>query len=259
VEVLTLLLAVIGVGAVVSLIGVALMRRVVKRGMGHGHNEMSAAIFTVGGTIYAVFLAFLVVSSWEAHDSADANVAEEASLLCTLYRGSAAMEPQSGAKLRLLIRRYTQAVISDEWPVQALNGGAAESARRAGLGMFRVFGAMPLQARQSDAVIDRAELDVIDRIQSDRNRRTLQAEQRLSPLMWWTALINGALVILMSFFLYPDRDWPHVVMSGLLSAMVLMLLLVVWIFAKPFGGPLPLGPEAFAHSLLVYDWVDRTP
>jgi hypothetical protein len=257
--ILLLLLAMICVGAIgFAFVGVSAARRVVSHGVGGGHNEVHAAIFTVGGTIYAVFLAFLVVAAWQAHDAANANVAEEASLLCTLYRGSTAMEHESGSKLRGAIRRYTWAVISDEWPIQARTGGAADTARKAGLSMFGVFGAIPPDVRQSDSAVDSMQLTLLSQIQADRNKRTLQAQESLSPVIWAAALANGLLVIVMSFFLYPDRDWPHGVMSSMLAIMVFMLIYVVYIFGKPFSGLAPLGAEAFTHSLEVYDSVDAT-
>jgi hypothetical protein len=36
-----------------------------------------------------------------------------------------------------------------------------------------------------------------------------------------------------------------------------MMIYVVFIFAQPFRGQLPLQPDAFAHSLEVYASVDR--
>src|SRR5215831_9186023 len=92
-----------GAALAFTVVGIAVVRGVVRRGVGDGHNDVSAAIFGVGGTIYAVFLAFLVITVWSDYQSARDNVAEEASLLATLYRGSAAMEPESGGRLRALI------------------------------------------------------------------------------------------------------------------------------------------------------------
>jgi hypothetical protein len=258
VAILLLLAAMICTGAVAfACIGLSAVRKMVSKGVGEDHNLVSSAIFTVGGTIYAVFLAFLVVAAWEANDGASANVAEEASLLTTLYRGSTAMDLQSGGKLRAVIRRYTQAVITDEWPIQARTGGAAETARKAGLDMIGVFGTMSADTRQRDAAIDQMQLSLISQLQADRNRRTLEAQESLSPVIWATAIICGFLVIVMSFFLYPDRDWPHAMMSSMLAVMVFMLIYVVYIFGKPFSGLAPLGPHAFEHSLEVYASVDK--
>jgi hypothetical protein len=249
-----LLIAILAAGGF-AFAGVTGVRRILRRGRRAGHNDVCGAIFQTGGTLYAVFLAFLVVAVWQSHDAAHANVAEEASLLCTLYRGSTAMPQQEGAALRADIRRYTHAVIADEWPIQAQSGGAAESARSAGLAMFRLFG-QP-QAAAANPAIDQTALGLIAQIQADRNKRTLQAGETLSPLIWVTAVANGLLVLIISFFLETDRVSIHVALSGLLAVMIATLLSVVFILDRPFGGLMPLQPDAFAHSLGVYDSVDR--
>ena len=241
-----------------AIVGVSLVNHLVRPGVSSGHNDVLAAIFQAGGTIYAVFLAFLVVAVWQAHDAAHANIADEASQLCTLYRGSEAMDPGAGEKLRVLIRQYTQAVITDEWKVQARSGGASETARAAGLHMFKVFGETSPGVRQNEQAIDTVQLGIIAQLQADRNKRTLQSQESISPVIWSAAIINGFIVVSMSFLLYADRPWPHIVMSGALAAMISALLCVVFILERPLGGLMPLQPDAFAHSLQVYDSVDRT-
>jgi hypothetical protein len=250
-----LLLACAGAGGF-AFFGVTVVRRLFRRNLVAGHNDTCAAIFQTGGTLYAVFLAFLVVAVWQSHDAAHANVAEEASLLCTLYRGSTAMPPAQGAALRGDIRRYTHAVIDDEWNIQAHDGAASETARAAGLAMFRLFGTP--QAQPTSPAVEQIELGLIAQMQADRNKRTLQAEETLSPLIWATAVANGLLVLIISFFLETDRVWTHVALSGLLAVMIATLLSVVFILDRPFGGLMPLQPDAFVHSLGVYDSVDRS-
>jgi drug/metabolite transporter (DMT)-like permease len=61
---LLMLLASLGSVAFVCL-GVVAVRRLLRQGVGKGHNEVLAAVFQAGGTLYAVFLAFLVVAVWE--------------------------------------------------------------------------------------------------------------------------------------------------------------------------------------------------
>jgi hypothetical protein len=240
-----------------GLAGVLVVRRFVRERIGSGHNDVASAIFQVAGTIYAVFLAFLVVTVWEAHDAARDNVANEASLLSTLYRGSTAMDPASGARLRLIIRTYTRDVTDDEWSLQARKGATSPRAMQDALDMCRLFGTIPAPARQIESSIDSAELGVIDQILADRNRRTLEARSVIPPMIWSVVIFNGVLVVVMSFFLYPDRLWPHLVMSSVLAIMVSTFICVVFIFERPFGGLLPLHPDAFAHSAEVFDVVDR--
>ncbi len=77
-------------------------------------------------------------------------------------------------------------------------------------------------------------------------------------MIWWAATFNGLLVVVMSLFLHTERAWPQMAMCSILSMMIGMLLSVIFILERPFGGLPPLQPDAFAHSMQVYDSVDRT-
>jgi hypothetical protein len=252
------LVAVIATG-VLSAVAVWLVRRRMKRHVAEGHNDVLVPIFLTAGTIYAVFLAFVVVAVWESYDAAHANAAEEASTLTTLYRASTGMDKASGDEMRGLIREYTEAVVKEEWALQAATGGASPKARTAALEMYRMFGRQAADVRQSDAAIDQQALQLISQIQTDRNRRTLQAGESLSPIMWIASIGGGALVLALCLLLYMDRAWPQMLATGVLAALFAMLLAVTFIFSRPFVGPTALQPDAFEHSLTVYDSVDKTP
>lgn len=251
-------LAVVG-AVVLAALGVMLARRLVHRHVAEGHNDVLVPIFLTAGTIYAVFLAFLVVAVWESYDAAHANVAEEASTLATLYRASTGMEPASGAQMRRLIRGYTEAVVKDEWSIQAATGGASPKARTAALGMYRLFGGLPAGVRQSDAAIDQAALQLVSQIQTDRNRRTLEAGESLPDIMWLASIGSGVVVLVLSLLLYMDRSWPQVLATSLMAGLFAMLLGVTFVLSRPFVGPMALQPDSFEHSLGVYDSVDKTP
>jgi len=240
-------------------IGTLMVRQLVYAHVAEGHNAVIVPIFQTAGTIYAVFLAFLVVAVWEAYDAAHANVAEEASALATLYRASAGMETASGAELRRLIRAYTRAVIQDEWRVQSQSGGTSVEARAAALGMYRVFQNLGADVRASDSAIDGAVLAILGQILADRNKRTLEAGDALPPIMWVAAVGIGGIVVVMSFFLYMERRWPHTLSCAVMASVIAMLLCITFVLSRPFVGPMALGPEPFQHSLEVFDSVDATP
>jgi Protein of unknown function (DUF4239) len=171
---LVLLITVAATGATgFATTGVWLSRRLLRRRLAGGHHEVLVALFQTGGTLHAVFLAFLVVAVWQSYDTARANVAEEASALATLYRASIGMEPRVGNDLRRLLREYAEAVTQNEWVIQAETGGASPRARAASLAMYRLLGREDPEVKQSDAAIDGAVLQIISQIQSDRNKRTL--------------------------------------------------------------------------------------
>lgn len=252
-----LILLSLGALALTILILVAL-RKAMHAHVAEGHNDVLVPIFLTAGTIYAVFLAFIVVAVWEDYGIARTNVADEASALATIYRASTAMEQKSGEELRHLLKEYTEAVVNDEWRIQAETGGASEKARGAGLGMFRMFGAQEPAVRASDAAINQTVLGLLTRVQTDRNLRTLQAGESLSTTIWIAVIFGGSIVIVMSAFLFMDRAWPHIVMSTILSAMIVMLLAVTYLMSRPFVGPLALEPGPFEHSVTVFTSVDKS-
>lgn len=236
--------------------GVWVGRRLLRSRVAHGHHEVLGALFQTGGTLHAVFLAFLVVAVWQSYDTARANVAEEASALATLYRASAAMEPAMGKGLRRLVRSYVHAVIETEWATQAATGGASAAARAAGLAMYRLFGTEGAAVRQNDAAIDGAALSIISQIQSDRNKRTLEAGASLPAVIWFAAIGSGAVVLSMSFFLIMGAVAPQMIVTSIMASTIALLLCITFVLSRPFAGPMALQPDPFRHSLEVFDSVD---
>jgi hypothetical protein len=105
-------------------LGILIVRRFIHHHVAEGHNDVLVPIFLTTGTIYAVFLAFIVVAVREDYGIAHTNIADEASALTTIYRASTGMDKATGDELRGLVRDYTEAVVQDEWKIQAETGGA---------------------------------------------------------------------------------------------------------------------------------------
>jgi hypothetical protein len=253
--ILLIVLATVG-ATVFASAGVWLGRRLLLRRLTAGHHEVLVALFQIGGTLHAVFLAFLVVAVWQSYDAARANVADEASALATLYRISAGMEPNAGRGLRKLLREYAEAVIQDEWAIQAETGGASSRARAASLATYRLLGHEDLAVKQEDAAINAAALEMISQVQSDRNKRTLQAQQSLPMIIWLAAIGSGAIVLSMSFLLVSDHVALQIILTSIIASTIALLLCITFVLSRPFFGPMALEPEPFHHSLEVFDSVD---
>ncbi len=233
---------------------ILLARHMLKEHVQKGHNEVLAAIFLAAGTIYAVLLAFVVIAVWESFDAANANAAEEASTLTTMYRQTAGMPPDEQRAMRRLLREYTEAVVTQEWQIQAKTGGASPTARRLISELYRAFGQLP-RARAA-APISVEFLRTFSTVAADRNRRTLEAEERLPRIVWFVLLLGAAIVIGMTFFLYMEVFSLHYVLSAAMAIMIGMLLTTTYLLDRPFTGPLAVDASSFEHSLSVYDSVD---
>lgn len=250
-----LALLIVGIAICYAVLGVSIARRFMRGTVSESHNDLPSPIFQSAGTIYAVLLAFSVIAVWQSYGSAKDNVAEEASTLTTLYRQTNGFpQPQQG-QLRALLRQYTAAVISDEWSIQSATGGASPVARRAIGQIYRLWRTM--DPRVASSPIAEEFLQTVRTVAADRNRRTLQASEALPAVLWVGLLIGGVIVVGMTFMLYMEAPWPHMVYSVLMAALIGTLLFITLVLHRPFAGPLAITPDSFRHSLSVYDSVDR--
>ena len=74
-------------------------RRFLGHSAGREYNSTLSPFVTTVALVYGALLGFTVVVAWEQFSSAEANVANEASTLATMYRQTVAM-PAAGAATR---------------------------------------------------------------------------------------------------------------------------------------------------------------
>lgn len=256
-DALGLALLIIGLSVAFATGGVLLGRRLVRKHISGFHNDVMISLFASASVVYAVLLGFLVVAVWESYDNAHRNVAQEAATLVPLYRLTYGMEATHGQELRVLIRDYARAVVADEWPILTTTRAGSNKARRAIGEMDRQFARMDPATKIADAQVDTEFLRTKSQIVADRNMRLLEASDTIPWVMWLGAVGGGAIIMVMSFLIYMERVWPHVIMANLFAGLIGLLLFIMAVLSTPFSGPLALGPEAFASALIVLDDVDK--
>src|SRR6476660_2668752 len=134
-----LLVVVFVVAIAVGVVSVVLGLRMIPRPVSSNHNSTLSPFLTCVSLVYGALLGFTIVVAWEQFSSADTNVAAEASTVTTMYRQTVAMPPQPQAKMRELLRNYTNAVAGPEWNRQDA-GGTSDTARGAITEMYRIIG-----------------------------------------------------------------------------------------------------------------------
>jgi hypothetical protein len=252
------LLAVLIIGGSIAygILGVVGGRRLTQKHVAEGHNDVLVPIFLTAGVIYAVLLGFMVVAVWESYDAAHANASEEAAMLVPLYRQTTDMAPEKGAAMQKLIREYTENVIHDEWRTMRKTGTASVKARHSIGDIFRVYGTLT-PATKVREIIAAQYLQTLSQIILDRNKRISQASESLSWVMWLGAVGGGAIIVGMTFFLYMERRWPHVMMVAVMSGLIGLLLFMMVVLSRPFVGPLALDPASFEQSIAAFNDVDH--
>lgn len=252
-------LFVIGGLAAYAALGVLVGRKLLRGRVREGHNDVLVPIFLNAGVLFAVVLGFMVIAVWESYEAARTTVAMEAATLVTLYRTTYGMPPETGDKLRTMVREYAKAVIEDEWPTQASKAEGSSRARHAMGALFRAFGdgTIGSEVKSSHPYLTGAILSSVSDVTAARNQRNIQAHESL-PWAMWLAAIGGALIVIgMGCLIWMEDAGPHVLMSAAMAALIGMLLFTCQIMSHPFRGPLAISAESFENTIHVFDDVDK--
>ena len=165
------------VSILVGAASVWLAHRVIHEPVPTGHNAALSPFLTCVGLVYGALLGFTIVVAWEQFSSAEANVANEASTLTTMYRQTVGMPVPEQTQMRDLVRKYATAVEGPEWRQQDVAGtthadaGTTHTARAALTDMYRVLGGA--QSSVAASPISQEFLGQLTVLASDRNQRIL--------------------------------------------------------------------------------------
>jgi Protein of unknown function (DUF4239) len=244
----------VGGAILFAVLGVLGGRRLVHHSVAEGHNDVLVPLFLTAGVIYAVLLGFMVIGEWESYDAAHANTSEEAALLVPLYRQTTVMAADRGDEMRKAIRDYAEDVVKG-WE------GFAGGARNVKAGhdvseVFRVFSTLTPATKPRELIAGQF-MQTFSQVILDRNKRYAQAAEGLPWLMWLAAIGGAVITVGMTFILYMDRLWPHILGVSLMSALIGALLFTLAVFSRPFLGPLAIEAMPFEQSLSVFDDVDQ--
>ena len=205
------------------------------------NNEIAGFKFATVGVIYAVLLAFTVIAVWEKYSEAESAVAQEAGATAALFRYAEGQEPEAKA-LRAALVDYLKATITAEWPKME----EESESRDVGSALTDVYrAAMALNRSGARTNADMAEVFAqLDNVTAARRTR-LHLATGLVPSVIWISLFVGALLTVgFTLFFGSENLAAQVAMTGMLSLLVTMGLVVIVSIDHPFTGPIHIRPHA---------------
>ena len=187
------------------------------------------------GVIYAVLLAFIAVSTWENFNKTQDAAELEANMVDNLYVDSAGLPPKLAFSVCQHLREYVRLVIEKEWPAQQAGRTNIEGWKP----LFKLNREIAkFRPAASASAVDSEILHTANDLYRARRDRLVLATSKIPTVMWVVTLIGGAFTVGFSFLFGVPRFSMHLLMTGLLSASLALVIVLIVAFDCPFRGEL---------------------
>lgn len=217
------------------------------------HHEIESHFVGIVGTIYAVLVAFVVVTAWQARDHAEQLTLQEQHNVYDLFHLAEGYANDKARFIRFMLRDYTNYTAaewnqmqheqelctnteeSDDWcirPAGAISKHANELAHRIEDCTIAIAPSNP-----REQVLYQESLRILQTFSENRAERRLRYRSHTVQLILWVSFLSGALILVIMAYFVAGQDWrSQIVRSMALFAMIGMMVALTLVFDRPFVG-----------------------
>ena len=235
-------LLIIGGGMALSLLGLFLVRRWAAIQFLEEHTPIATTFIQIVGTLYAVLIAFSVITTWDHFQDARQVANHEANCLNDAFRLTQGLSGPVRDPLRGALLQYGTAVMGDEWDKMA-EGQESQPAMDAYTTIWDLIATIS-PASDRDRILYDNIMDRLTDMSDARRERLIFSRGRLGGVIWFTLIAGGALTIGFSWFFTVRQARKQILMTGILAGMVCLNLFTIAVINKPFSGAARIEPDA---------------
>ncbi len=218
------------------------------------NNEIAGFKFATVGVIYSVLVAFAVIVVWEKFSEAEKVVVQEAGAAATLYRLTAGSDPALVATRAALVN-YVKLAVERDWPRMAVEKGSHQVTVALDKLYEAALGLADNPSRHQALLVEI--FKQLDEITQARRTRLHLATGIVPPIVWLGLTCAAILTVGFTFFFGTTNLRAQVAMTGILSVLIFMGLLVIVSIDHPFTGPSYVSSEPLRY--LVEDFMHEQP
>jgi hypothetical protein len=239
---------VVGFAALFAMGGVLLVRCFVPNNKLRTHHDVADPILGALAAVYAVLLAFVVVTVWQGFDKSNANVQLEANYLADIYRDSEAFSEDFHKKVGDLLREYRQAVIDDEWKTME-RGEMSPKVEKLMNQIWGLYTSYQPKTPTEQSFFDES-VRKLNSFRELRRQRIMDSRIGIEPLLWFVLVVGGISTISFTFFFGAENLKAQIIMAVLLAITISLILFTIMELDFPFTGDIAISPEPFKMAIL---------
>lgn len=242
-QTLTTFLCIVVLSGTASVLGLVLVKRLVRREQLESHHPVANALLTVLGTLYSVVLGFLISAAADYQADVRTNLQLEANSLGNIFRLARGLPEQQRTDIRQSCRLYCKAVVELEWPAMADHKTSTVAWEEYARLWDEVLALNP--ERPAETNIQAALLAEASTLSVARRTRIAQMRFHTSPLLWTVLIFGSGLVVIFSYLFATEGHLLHALMSSFVTISLSLIMALFYFYTHPFQGELRLHPEAF--------------
>jgi hypothetical protein len=240
---IALALLIIIVSVAVSLTGLYLVRARFGVTALQSNHEVGGSYFAVLGTAYRVLISFLVAAAWNRYQAAGTTGTQESADLGSMYWLATELPAPARGTVQAELRNYTNAVLNDEWAKMADNQESTQAWTVSDRLWRTVLAIQP--SNQHEQTIYENLLTQRQQLDHDRRLRLLSSKDQIPDSLWLVLDVGAILTIFFTFFFGMRRFFPQALMTGTLTALIVLVLLLVYQLDNPYQGYAKIQPTGF--------------
>jgi hypothetical protein len=184
---------------------------------------------------------FITVIVWENFAQAEQRAQSEVDAATDVWRLSRHLPSPDASRLRADLRRYTEAVIVEEWPAMQQGGSSARTQR---LMVALIDDAAGMNASNlHQATLQNAVLERVQRM-ADLRRRRIYDNQSGIPSLLWFGLLVGVCTVIAFVYLFGMKDFRVQLLMTAATAIIMgVSFALILELDYPFRGGVSIGTE----------------
>ena len=241
---------VIAVFSGVSIGGFMITRKFVGKWLGPppAQNEVISYYIASTGVVYGITLGLIAVGLWEHYMDITKTVEDEASTLSEVYRNVSSYREPYKTKLTGELKTYTQYVIDEAWPQMEKGIVPWE-----GINLMTVFQANLFEYEpqtEGQKIIHNNCVMSYNKYVHVRQQRLELVNKGVPKMIWWIVFFGAMINLTLSWLFVVKNKSLHILMNGLLGALIGALVFMIIVLDMPFRGWFRISSEPFE---ILYD------
>ncbi len=233
--------------AVISAVLVVITRRFGSDEVSEKNLGAGGSVFSIVAGLHAVLAAFILISLFDAANSAEEQVQKEANALVAVNWSSASLPEPAKSKVDQLSRDYLSTVVEDEWP-RMREGEDVDNRGWVMLNQLKetIATASPDGAWQEDRKTEAA--NQLWDVYQARQERLDATGNGVNPVVWLALLIGTLLSLLFPFLFGGPTLVSQLLFTITLSSTLVLLLFAIYELQNPFSGGVLIPSDAFSSA-----------